>query len=789
VNQPGGNNGPKPEFGQSQLVGASLNRPTTLQFGPDGKLYVGQMNGMVSIFGVARNGQNDYVVTSTETISLVHDMVNHDDDGTVNPAIVTRLLTGLVVSGTANAPKIYLTSTDPRQGGGASGEDKNLDTNSGILSLLSKQGANWVKTDLVRGLSRSEENHQGNGLIFDQSGTKLLLAAGGNTNMGAPSHNFAMTTEYALSAAILEIDLTKLGPPPYDLPTLDDEDRPGVNDANDPFGGNNGKNQAMLIENGPVQIYSPGFRNPYDIVMTEAGRLYTVDNGPNAGWGAPPLGDCSNTVVEPGITHGDGLHYISQRGYFGGHPNPTRGSKANTFNASNPQTPIQGAANPTECQYLMPGTNGNELNVFSKSTNGLAEYTASNFSGAMQGDLLAASFDKAIWRITLNASGDTMLSKSKLLENSAITPLDVIAQGDLDPFPGTIWVADFNSNSINIFEPEDSVQSSANPSASFVADSQTVTHSQSIPDQSGALPGAEATLTIVPNYFENHPLYIDVSSSAEPGAMTLTNKSTSGQWIQTVVIDLSSAILPDILFDPDAVAGDSAGKTLTSDSDASLVGLGEHTYAQPQGEGYRQVKVDFEHFQPDESWQFSVDIDPSSIKGSPPPGPKDSGSINGLEMSGARITVYFSDGTIKSNDLFATTQTQTDSETHIRAQQPSRPSIQVLGVQTPGAVSKSGQTVRITGLPGYEARLLVAEGALHLDGLAGGGFELDPYEANTILSVVEHRATIGANGIVDIPITLRKTHADGGINHLSATLIDANDDTGLVSNTEILELN
>ena len=44
---------------------------------------------------------------------------------------------------------------------------------------------------------------------------------------------------------------------PYDLPTLDDEDRPGVNDAHDPFGGNNGKNQAIVVPGGPVQVHSP----------------------------------------------------------------------------------------------------------------------------------------------------------------------------------------------------------------------------------------------------------------------------------------------------------------------------------------------------------------------------------------------------------------------------------------------------------------------------------------------------------------------------------------------------
>ena len=459
VNQP--NTGGEPEidpvFSKSQLSNLSVLRPTTLQFGPDDKLYVGQMNGLIQVLEIIRNGKDNYAVTQSETISHIYNMTNHDDDGTVNNTIQGRLLSGLNVRGTANNPEIFLVSSDPRQGAGPSGADLDLDTNSGILSRLYKQGATWVKEDLLRGLPRSEENHQGNGLVFDQSGDKLLISMGGNTNRGAQAHNFAMLPEVALGAAIIEVDLNAIGTPPYDLPTLDDEDRPGVNDQNDPFGGNDGKNQAILEANGPVKIYSPGFRNAFDLVLTESNRLYTVDNGGNTGWGGSPPPDCSLDAVEGGAYDKDGLHYISHRGYYGGHPNPTRGKKSNTFNTTNPQSPIANgvSANPVECTFLEPGVTDGALGVFAKSTNGIDEYTASNFSGSMKGDLLTASFDKAIWRIVLNDDGDKILSMSQLFKNAGTVPLDVIAQGDGDVFPGTIWVADFNANTVQVFEPED----------------------------------------------------------------------------------------------------------------------------------------------------------------------------------------------------------------------------------------------------------------------------------------------------------------------------------------------
>src|SRR5690606_9972326 len=93
--------------------------------------------------------------------------------------------------------------------------------------------------DLVRGLPRSEENHSTNGLqlVEIQGKPYLLVASGGLTNAGSPSKNFTFISEYALSAAILSIDLNAIQSLPtrvdpvsgrnykYDLPTLDDPSR------------------------------------------------------------------------------------------------------------------------------------------------------------------------------------------------------------------------------------------------------------------------------------------------------------------------------------------------------------------------------------------------------------------------------------------------------------------------------------------------------------------------------------------------------------------------------------
>src|SRR5690606_22110435 len=53
----------------------------------------------------------------------------------------------------------------------------------------------------------------------------------------------------------------------------------------------------------------------------------------------------------------------------------------------------------------------NILDVRPTSTNGVAEYTASNFGGAMQGNILTASFNGDINRYILNAAGDMVLEQ------------------------------------------------------------------------------------------------------------------------------------------------------------------------------------------------------------------------------------------------------------------------------------------------------------------------------------------------------------------------------------------
>jgi N-acetylneuraminic acid mutarotase len=496
-------------FSTSKLSGTSMNSPTSLQFGPDGKLYVASQGGSIYRYTVQKNGSNNYAVTQTEIINLVKQIKNHNDDGNLNTTVTSRQITGIFVSGTAAVPKLYVSSSDPRIGGaagnsGALGDgDANLDTNSGILSLLTWNGSTWDKTDLVRGLPRSEENHAVNGIAVDASTNILYLNVGGHTNAGSPSVNFAKITEYALSACILKIDLNQINSMPvkgtgnekyiYDLPTLDDPTRTnaGSFDVNDPFGGNDGRNQAKLIAGGPVQVFSAGFRNAYDLVITKTagkqGRFYTVDNGANQGWGGHPdkegTAQVTNKYItgEPGsfgsgpndaqVNNLDNLQLVFKPGMsapiYGGHPNPIRANPggAGLFwkDASGEQFQLNptpdwppvplGMADPIQADFRNPGANNGALATFNSSTNGITEYTATGFfGGAMTGNLLVASLDGSIRRIQLNTDGSQVTSNTVLATGFGKMPLDVVAQGDNDPFPGSFWVADYQTGSIHVFE-------------------------------------------------------------------------------------------------------------------------------------------------------------------------------------------------------------------------------------------------------------------------------------------------------------------------------------------------
>lgn len=567
------------------------SKGTSLKFGPDGRLYLAQLNGQIKIYSVQKSQQNVYIVVGSETLLDIQNIPNHDDIGTLaKDKRSNRQVTGITVVGTATNPIIYVTSSDPKWGGPSG--DKALDTNSGIISKLTWTGTKWDVLDLVRGLPRSEENHSTNGLEYTIIKGKpyLLVTSGGHTNAGSPSLNFAYLGEYALSAAVLSIDLNavealsvKTDPQSgrkfkYDIPTLDDPSRPNANgiynpnqsgyngiDVGDPFGGNDGLNMGMIVAGGPVQIFSSGYRNTYDLVVTESGKVFVTENGANSNWGGLPENEGNPLTVtnkylsgEPGnnstnpsasgefVSNKDHLMMITPDisnytfgSFYGGHPNPIRANPGNayTLGASFPVNPggaglftrslgddanwsnltplyppnevfrtsilapvapgqpgfstyaanslpvnwppvPKSMANPNEADYRSPdkaNPNGPQkqlVTIFPINTNGIAEYKASNFNGAIKGALVAGKSNGTIHLIHLNSNGTLKQLEANKWNLNSGNALGITSNGDTEIFPGTIWVSTFD-NRVHILTPELSIicipqtDPNFNPSADY----------------------------------------------------------------------------------------------------------------------------------------------------------------------------------------------------------------------------------------------------------------------------------------------------------------------------------
>ena len=288
---------------------------------------------------------------------------------------------------------------------------------------------------------------------------------------------------------------------------------------------------------------------------------------------------------------------------------------------------------------------------------------------------------------------------------------------------------------------------------------------------------------------------IRFSSTFTPGSFQLTNNSDS-QNITSITLDLSSAIFPDLVFDPTGSAGDATAKGFEFDSQneaGNTITVADYPFNDPvtpfsgvRNGGYDVLTLNFTGFEPGQTLKFSADVDPTSIQGADDPGPSDSGSISGLELVGATITVKFADDTELTGQVYRTPNSEVASEVTLAAAPQAAPAIAAIGFDGTATVNDANQTIRVTGNAGAEVSLLVVEGGFYTGG-EGGGVDPDPdaFEANRAIAVNELTATIGDAGFVDIPVNLTYTEVDGsgGLNYIVAKY----QGNSLVSDRVVLE--
>ena len=280
---------------------------------------------------------------------------------------------------------------------------------------------------------------------------------------------------------------------------------------------------------------------------------------------------------------------------------------------------------------------------------------------------------------------------------------------------------------------------------------------------------------------------IYTSSTFAPNSFKITNLSTSGKDITSITLDLSQAIFPDLVYDPEGKAGDAVAKGFEVDVDPSSVpgtsGVASFEYLKPRDGGYDELKIVFNDFKPNKTLEFSIDTDPTSTKGAEQNTSKHYGSISGLELVGAIATVTFTDGEVLTGQFYRTPDSDTGSQATLAANLATAPTIEAVGLNTTATVADANQTIKVTGTPGSQVSLLVVDGALLIE---GEGNDIDPFEANTAFAVDEITATIAANGTVDVPVTLTRTataNGTGGLNYIVAKYQNGN----TVSSKVVLE--
>ena len=282
------------------------------------------------------------------------------------------------------------------------------------------------------------------------------------------------------------------------------------------------------------------------------------------------------------------------------------------------------------------------------------------------------------------------------------------------------------------------------------------------------------------------------SSTFASNSFKITNLSTTGQNITSIVLDLSTAIFPDLVYDPEGKAGDSASKGFEIDLDPSSVagtsGVKSFEYLKPRDGGYDALQINFSDFKPSQTLEFSIDTDPTSTKGAEQDNSKHYGSISGLELVGAIATVTFADGEVLTGQFYRIPDSDTGSQAALAVDSNliSAPTIEAVGLESQALVNKASQTIKVTGTPGSQVSLLIVDGALFIE---GQGHDIDPFEANTALAVNELTATIGANGTVEVPVTLTRTATEngtGGLNYIVAKYQDSANTASKISTPLVL---
>jgi Bacterial Ig-like domain len=424
-------NGSGIAFEQVALPSAPPLPYTSVEIGPDHKLYAATFTGSIVRFNILSDG----------TLGPAQKI-----DSVVQANGGPRTIIGLRFDPASTADNLILWITNNAFWDGQS----EAPDWSGKITRLSGPDLATVQ-DAVVNLPRSTKDHMTNALAFKpREDTVLYITQGANNAMGAPDPTWGNRPEHLLSAAVLRLDLNKL------------------NIAAGPLNAKteSGGTYNPYAANAPLTVYASGVRNAYRLIWASNGSLYAPANGSAAGGNTPAapanaasLPECKNrpegTYAGPAApalfsasVESDYLFRILQGGYYG-HPNPTRCEWV--MNGGNPTA---GADRAQVVDYPVgvqpdPNYRGYAYDFGEHtSPNGAIEEYSSKSNPALKNKLMIARYasKKDIIILTPGANGDIDTSQS--LENvTGLTkfksnPLDITEDRDT----GNLYVAELDQS-------------------------------------------------------------------------------------------------------------------------------------------------------------------------------------------------------------------------------------------------------------------------------------------------------------------------------------------------------
>ena len=440
---------------------ATRERYTSLEIGPDGRLYGLAIGGNIDRFDIADDG----TLSDKTTIT------------TLNDTYGARSAVGFAFSPSATADDLIAFVSH------CTGGLTNAPAWDGKISQLSGPDLG-TEALVVTNLPRSRRDHLTNSITFREGQPSVLyFLQGSNTAGGAPDNAWGNRQERMLSAASLRLDLSKL--PQTDWPlnakTTMNAAAIGAVDVDSPTLGSGAgtyrENNQTFPDDGtynpyhkdaPLTLFATGIRNAYDLVWHSNGQLYIPTNGTNGGSNSPasvdgtrrpdgtvyryddPAGRYPSVpAVSGNNVQRDYLFRIdpsSTIGYYG-HPNPLRGEFVLNGGSDEVSTYPTG---------ILPDVNfrGAAFNFeFNKSPNGVIEYRSNAENGNLRGALLVCRYSGGSDIIALlpdGPNGDVTTAKVGIPGFTGFTdPLDLTE----DVTTGNLYVSDFGTQSITLLRP------------------------------------------------------------------------------------------------------------------------------------------------------------------------------------------------------------------------------------------------------------------------------------------------------------------------------------------------